>query len=67
MVSDIDPTGSAARGGIVPGDIITEVNGQKVTTVEQVTKALDAVGNGRGARVIVFRSGREILVTLRKR
>lgn len=67
LVSDVDPTGSAARGGIVPGDVITEVNGQKVTTVNQVTKALQGVGDGRTARIVVFREGREVLALVRKR
>jgi serine protease Do len=67
LVSDVDPVGSAARGGIVPGDVIVSVNDQKVTTVEQAAKALEAVGEGRAARIAVFRQGREVLVTVRKR
>ena len=67
LVSDVDPVGSAARGGIVPGDVIVSVNDQKVTTVEQAAKALEAVGEGRAARIVVFRQGREVLVTVRKR
>ncbi len=67
LVSDVDPTGAAARGGIVPGDVITEVNGQKVATVDQVTKALQGVADGRTARIVVFREGREVLALVRKR
>ena len=67
IVSDVDPAGAAARGGIVPGDVVTEINGQKVTTVDQVTKALQGVGDGRTARIVVFREGREVLALVRKR
>jgi serine protease Do len=67
VVSDVDQAGAAARGGIAPGDIILEINGQKVTTVEQVTKALAAVGEGRTARIVVYRDGREVLALVRKR
>jgi len=67
IVRDVEPASAAARGGLVPMDVITEVNGQKVTTVDQVSKALEAVGEGRTARIIVLRNGREVLVLVRKR
>jgi serine protease Do len=66
IVSDVDPAGAAARGGILPGDVITEINGQKVTSLDQVTKALTALGD-RTARIVVFRDGREVLAVVRKR
>jgi len=66
IVSDVDPAGAAARGGILPRDVITEINGQKVTTLDQVTKALTALGD-RTARIVVFRDGREVLALVRKR
>lgn len=67
VVSDVEPAGAAARGGILPGDIITEINGQKITSVDQVTKALEGIGAGRTARIVVFRDGREVLALVRKR
>jgi serine protease Do len=66
MVSDVDPAGAAARGGIAPGDVITEINGQRVTSLDQVTKALSALGD-RTARIVVFRDGKEALALVRKR
>ena len=66
IVSDVDPAGAAARGGIAPGDVITEINGQKVTSLDQVTKALSALGD-RTARIVVFRDGKEALALVRKR
>ncbi|HXT72053.1 MAG TPA: PDZ domain-containing protein [Vicinamibacterales bacterium] len=67
IVSDVEPAGPAARAGIGPNDVITEVNGTKVTSVDQVTKALEAVGDGRTARIVIFRDGREVLALVRKR
>jgi serine protease Do len=67
IVSDVEPGGAASRGGIIPGDVITDINGQKVTSVDQVSKALEAVADGRTARIIVVRGGREVLVMVRKR
>jgi len=67
VVSDVDPGGAAAESGVRPGDVITQINGQAVSTVDQVSKALDAVTQGRTARIVVFRGGREVLVLVRKR
>jgi len=67
LVSDVDGTGQAAQAGLRPGDIIIDINDQKVTNVDQASKALDAVASGRNARIVVFRGGRELLVMIRKR
>jgi serine protease Do len=66
VVSDVDEGGAAATGGIRPGDVITQINGQAVTSVDQASKALDAVPQRRTARIIVFRAGREVLLEVRK-
>ena len=66
IVSDVDQGGAAARAGIQPGDVILSINDVPVTSVAQVTKALEAVPVGRNARIIVFRDGQETLALLRK-
>ena len=67
LVSDVDATGQAAQAGLRPLDVIVNINDQKVTNVDQASKALDAVASGRNARIVVFRGGRELLVMIRKR
>jgi serine protease Do len=67
LVSDVEATGQAAQAGLRPGDVIVDINDQKVTNVDQASKALDAVASGRNARIVVFRGGREVLVMIRKR
>jgi serine protease Do len=67
VVSDVDAGGAAQQAGIQPGDVILQINGQTVSSVDQVGKALDAVPAGRTARIIVFRGGREVLTLVRKR
>jgi serine protease Do len=69
IVSDVNPTGQAARGGIAPGDVILSVNDKDVTSVTDVTKALETVQSGHTARVLVWRpqDRTEEYLTLRKR
>jgi len=67
LVSDVDAGGAAARAGMIPGDVIVEVNDQKVSSVDQVTRALDGVAGGRTARIVVLRGGREVMLLVRKR
>jgi len=66
VVSDVDQGGAAATGGIRPGDVITQINGQPLSNVDSVSKALDAVPHNRMARIVVFRAGREVLFQVRK-
>ena len=71
VVNDMEPLGAAARGGIQEGDIILSINDKSVSSVGDVTRALDAVAVGRTARALVWRadgrSGSELYLTLRKR
>ena len=67
VVSDLDPGGAAQQGGIQAGDVILQINGEAMSSVDQVGKALDAIPAGRTARIVVFRGGREVLTLLRKR
>jgi serine protease Do len=69
IVSDVSPLGAAARGGVVPGDVILSVNDKDVTSVSDVTKTLESVQAGHTARVLVWRpqDRSEDYLTLRKR
>jgi serine protease Do len=67
VVSSVDPLGQAAQAGLNPGDVILSVNDEEVKTLDQVSKALDAVATGRTARLIVSSRGQERLVLVRKR
>jgi len=69
IVSDVTPLGAAARDGVSAGDVILSVNDKPVTSVEEVTKALDAVQAGHTARVLVWhpQDRSEEYLTLHKR
>jgi S1-C subfamily serine protease len=67
----VTPLGPAQQGGLAEGDVILSVQGQVVRSVEEVTRALNAIPAGRTARLIVWRfeggQGQEMLVQIRKR
>jgi serine protease Do len=45
VVASVDPEGPAARAGVQAGDVILEVNRQKVRTPDDMQRALGASGN----------------------
>jgi serine protease Do len=67
IVSDVDRDSPAGNAGIAPGDVILEVNRQKVNTVTQVTRELQKVTAGTPAFVLVWRDGQQVFVTMTKR
>jgi serine protease Do len=66
VVTEVEPSGVAARGGLRPGDVILSVNGQTVANVREVRAALEQVASGRLVRLIILRAGVETLVEIRK-
>ncbi len=67
IVADVDRGSAAARAGVQPNDIILEVNRQPVTSLSQVTKALQSAGAGAPVFLVVWRDGQELFVTMSKR
>ncbi len=58
LVASVVPGDPADRAGIQPKDIITEVDGKKVTTSRDLTELAAKLGVGDTARVTVLRDGR---------
>ncbi len=67
LISNVERNSAAFNAGIVPGDIILEVNRQPVTNVSQVTRALQSAGPGTPVFLLVWREGRERFIVLSKR
>jgi serine protease Do len=67
IVTDVERNSPAARGGVIPGDVILEVNRQKVANVSQVTRELQKVQNGQVAFLLISRDGTNQFVTMTKR
>ena len=58
VVTEVDPSSSAADKGVQAGDIIVSVNGKAVTSQAQVQSALkDADKSGRKAALFQLRNG----------
>jgi serine protease Do len=67
IVSDVDSTGPAASAGVAPGDVVLEVNRQKVSTVSQATRELQKVATGHPAFLLVWRDGQTTFISMTKR
>jgi serine protease Do len=60
LIADVDPSSDAASKGLASGDVILEINGQQVTSPEQVVESLKTVhGKGRKAVLLLVKSGDE--------
>jgi serine protease Do len=66
VVTDVDPAGTAARAFINRGDIILQVNRRPVSTLQEASRALDAVPSGGTAFLLILRNGQQTFVTVRK-
>ena len=58
IVTNVKEVSAAADAGIAEGDVITEVNGQKVRTLDQLRSLVDAAKSGQYMRMYVTRYAR---------
>jgi serine protease Do len=65
VVTDVDPASPTARV-LQPGDVILEVNRQRVANASEAGSALRAVPAGRAVGMLILRRGQEQFVTVRK-
>jgi len=64
VVSGIEPGSTAARSGLRPGDVIVEVNRQRVATLSDFEREWK---RGKGpALVVVSRGGTTLFVVVRR-
>jgi Do/DeqQ family serine protease len=64
LVTGVDPSGPAAEAGIDRGDVILELNGKTVKTLDDVQSALEGA-TGKPVLLLVSRQGRTFYVTVR--
>jgi regulator of sigma E protease len=58
-VGQVQAGSAAERGGIKPGDTITQIDGSKIERFEDVQQAV-ALNGGTPMRIVVLRDGREV-------
>jgi serine protease Do len=66
IVSDLEPRGPAAAGGVQPGDVILEVNRTAVASAAEASRELSRVPAGKAAFLVVWRRGQEVFLTVVK-
>jgi C-terminal processing protease CtpA/Prc len=64
IVQSVVPGGPAANSGLAPGDVISRVNGQQVTTVPQLQSLITAQPVGRQVIVDALRGGNPLRVVV---
>ena len=58
LIGDVPADGPAAKAGLTSGDIITQYNGQKMTTVQELRNAVAATTPGKDVPIEVYRDGK---------
>jgi serine protease Do len=66
LVTEVDPSGSAARAGVRPGDVILQVNRRPVESVADASRTLQAIRSGGNAFLLLWKGGQETFVAITK-
>lgn len=65
LVTEVDPTGRAARAGIRPGDVITNLHQKSITSIEDFQRALRQLPEEGVVTIEVIRQGIPAIIGLR--
>jgi serine protease Do len=57
VVLDVDNGSVAQEAGLMPGDVVTEVNGSAITDAKGFVKAIDKAPAGKLVKMLVVRQG----------
>lgn len=63
FIQSVDPGTDAARQGILPGDVLTHVNGHPITDLEELASLMNKVTTNT-VTVVIFRNEKQIALTL---
>jgi S1-C subfamily serine protease len=58
----VDGGGPAQRAGVVPGDVISQVDGQPITTSEGLNAAIAAKAPGQQVQLLINRYGQSLVL-----
>lgn len=59
-ITSVDESSNSWAVGIRPRDLLISVNGQSVTSQEELAAALSSFSVGDSVNVIIYRSGRQL-------
>ncbi|HEX7326549.1 MAG TPA: trypsin-like peptidase domain-containing protein, partial [Rhodanobacteraceae bacterium] len=65
LVSSVQPDGPAAKGGMKPGDAITEFNGHRIYNRAELLPLVAMTAPGTEAKVTVLRDGKPVHLTIK--
>jgi serine protease Do len=66
VVTDIDPSGLAARAGIRPGDMVVSIGGQVIESIADFRQAVAKLEPEGGIRLQIERDGVRRFVFIRR-
>ena len=66
LITDVDPSGTAARAGLQAGDVILQVNRRKVESAVDAKTELQKIKSGGTTMLLIWRRNQEIFLTLKK-
>jgi len=66
IVTSVDPSSQAAMAGLQVGDVITSLNNQKITSVQDFQSVYDSIPSGGTLSMIVYSQGVEMLAIFGK-
>src|SRR5262249_45467316 len=67
LVSRVERNSPAANAGVLPQDVILEVNRQPVTSVGQITQQLQRAQPGQTVFMLVWRERQQVFLTMTKK
>jgi serine protease Do len=67
VISQIDPTGAAARAQLRPGVVLERFNGERIETVDDLRRATQTLRPGQAVSLVVHRDGVRTIINYRVR
>ena len=64
FITHLDPNSDAARKGIQTDDILMNINGHPISTLEDMNHVLSGCEVGDTVEVVIYRAGKQYLVSL---